>query len=73
MMMRMRLDPRWRDILRRAWSVRLMLLAAWCSAIEAVLTLFPDVLPLSRPALAVLTPLAIAAAFVARLVAQKGL
>lgn len=69
----MQIDPRWREILRRAWSVRLMLLAGGCSALEAMLTLFPDVLPLSRPALAVLTPLTIAAAFVARLVAQKGL
>lgn len=69
----MRLDPNWRAILRRAWSVRLMLLAALLSALEAVLTLFPDVLPLSRSMLAVLTPAVIGAAFAARLIAQRGL
>ena len=67
----MRLDPNWRAILRRAWSVRLMLLAALLSALEAVLTLFPDVLPVDRRVLAALVPPIIAAAFVARLVAQK--
>lgn len=69
----MKLDPRWRDILRRAWSVRLLVAAAVLSALEALLTLFPEVLPLPRGVLAVLVPGVIAAAFVARLVAQKGL
>lgn len=67
----MKLDARWRDILRRAWSVRLLAVAAVLSALEALLTLYPDVLPLPRGALAVLVPAVIAAAFVARLVAQQ--
>lgn len=68
----MTLYPNWRDILCRAWSIRFMALAAVLSAAEALLTLFPEVVPLDRQALAVLVPVVIAAAFVSRLVAQKG-
>lgn len=67
----MNLYPNWREILRRAWSIRFMALAAVLSALEALLTLFPDVLPVDRRVLAALVPVIIAAAFVARLVAQK--
>lgn len=69
----MRLDANWREIVRRAWSVRFIAAAAVLSALEALVTLFPDVLPLSRSVLAVLVPVVIAAAFVARLIAQEGL
>lgn len=69
----MRLDPQWRDILRRAWSVRFIAAAAVLSALEALVTLFPDVLPVSRGVLAVFVPVIIGAAFVARLIAQEGL
>ena len=67
----MNLYANWRDILKRAWSIRFMALAAVLSALEALLTLFPEVLPLDRAVLAGLVPLVIAAAFIARLVAQK--
>lgn len=69
----MQLDPRWREILRRAWSVRLMLAAGLLSALEGLLTLYPDMLHLPRPVLALAVPLVICAAFIARVVAQKGL
>lgn len=68
----MNLYPNWREILKRAWSIRFMALAAVLSALEALLTLFPEALPLDRTALSWLVPLIIAAAFIARLVAQKG-
>lgn len=67
----MRLIENWRDVLRKAWSMRLMLLAALLSGVEIVLPLFHEALP--RGLFAVLSFLAVAGAFVARLVAQKGL
>jgi hypothetical protein len=67
----MRLLPDWRDVLRRAWSLRLIALAGLLSALEVALTMFPDVLGLPRGTLAVATTLVTAAAFVARLIAQK--
>lgn len=65
----------WRDVLRRAWSIRLLLLAAALSALEAALPLV-DLFDIPRwvmIALAVATPLVVAAAFIARLLAQKNL
>lgn len=66
-----RLLPDWRQILRRAWSIRLMLLAGLLSGAEVVLPLFGDSLP--RALFAALSLLAVMGAFVARLVAQQGL
>lgn len=67
----MQLDPHWRDILRRAWSVRLMLLAGLLSAAEAVLPFFSDAL--DRRLFAALLAGLTFAALIARLVAQRGL
>lgn len=67
----MKLIENWRDVLRKAWSMRLMLLAALLSGVEIVLPLFHEAIP--RGLFAVLSFLAVAGAFVARLVAQKGL
>ena len=61
----------WQALLRRAWSIRLMLLAGFLSGCEAVLPLFGDTLP--RGILAVLSMVAIGGGFVARLVVQQGL
>jgi hypothetical protein len=69
----MRLVANWRDVLRRAWSIRLMLLAALLSGIEVALPLVGDALPIPPGAFAALAFLVTAGAFVARLVAQKGL
>ena len=65
----MELYENWRDILRKAWSVRFMILAAVLSAVEVVLPFFQDHFP--RGLFAALSGAAVAAAFVARLVAQK--
>lgn len=67
----LRLIGNWRDILRYAWSIRLMLLAGVLSGLEIILPLFADCCP--RGLFAVLSMLTITGAFVARLVAQKGL
>lgn len=67
----MKLLPDWREILRKAWSIRLMILAGLLSGLEAIIPFFVDALP--RGVFAVLSVLTISGAFVARLVAQKGL
>ena len=65
----MKLHDNWKDILRRAWSIRLMLLAGLLSGCEVILPLFIDAMP--RNVFAILSLLAVSGAFVARLVAQK--
>ena len=65
------LAPDWKDILRRAWSVRLMLLAGVLSAAEAVFPYFSDVI--DRRWFAAGFALLTFAAMAARIVAQRGL
>lgn len=65
----MKLITNWRHIIRKAWSIRLLVLAALLSGAEIALPLFADSVP--RGPFAVLSFLSTAAAFVARLVAQK--
>lgn len=60
--------PDWQRILKKAWSIRLTLLAGAFSAAEVILPLFMDVLP--RHLFVVLAFVAIIGAAVARLVAQ---
>ncbi len=67
----MRLLSDWQAILRRAWSIRLMLLAGLLSGAEVILPLFVEAIP--RNLFAALSMLTIGGAFVARLLAQKGL
>jgi hypothetical protein len=67
----MRLIANWRAILRKAWSVRLMIIAGILSGAEVILPLFIDALP--RNLFAALSMFTITGAFVARIVAQKGL
>jgi hypothetical protein len=67
----MHLYDNWRDILKKAWSIRFMLLAGILSAVEVILPFFEDRFP--RGLFAGLSGVAVAAAFIARLVAQKDL
>ncbi len=68
----MTLKPDWRTIVKKAWSVRLMVLGAVLSGAEVALPLLsPDALPPGY--LAALSALASAAAFFARLVAQRNI
>lgn len=65
----MTLNENWRILLRKAWSVRLMLVAFVFTAAEVMLPFFSDAVP---PRLfAVMSGIAVAGAFVSRLIAQK--
>lgn len=67
--MNMQIKHDWRDVVRRAWSVKFMALAFVLTMAEVMLPFFSDAVP---PKLfAVLSGLAVAGAFVSRLVAQK--
>lgn len=66
-MMTLRQD--WRAILRKAWSIRLMLLAGLLTGCEAILPLFVADLP--RNLFAAASLIVITAALVARIVAQR--
>ena len=59
----------WKDILKKAWSIRFMLLAGFLSAVEVALPFFEDNFP--RGLFAAMSGVSVGAAFVARLVAQK--
>jgi hypothetical protein len=70
----MNLVSNWRAVLRRAWSIRLMILAGILSGLEVILSL-PDIadrLDWPQGIFAALSGLTTAAAFVARLIAQAG-
>lgn len=64
----MSLKPNWRDIFRKAWSIRLGVLAGLFSGAEVILPLFMDAMP--RNVFALLSMLSVLGAVVARLVAQ---
>ena len=68
----MKLHPDWRQILRRAWSMRLMGLAGLLTGCEAVInTVGADWLPVPAWVRALVILAVIGGAFVARLLAQK--
>lgn len=69
---RVRLHRDWRAILRRAWSIRLLIIAGLLSGAEVALPLLDEsVLP--QGALAALSAVVTGAALVARLLAQRGI
>jgi hypothetical protein len=65
----MKLADDWKVILKKAWSIRLIVLAGVLSAIEVVLPFFSNDIP--RGPFAVMSFMAVSGAFIARLVAQK--
>lgn len=67
----MKLIDDWRAILKKAWSVRLMIIATLMSGIEMVLPFYAS--DFSRAVFSWLTLVAVMGAFVARFVAQRGL
>lgn len=70
----MNLVHNWQQIIRKAWSVRLMVLAGLLSGVEAILPLVTDTLPWPRWASSLLIAAVVGGGFVARIVAQpKGL
>ena len=62
----MRLTEDWRHVLKHAWSIRFIVLAALLSGVEIVLPMFDDTMP--RGVFAVLTLVVSVAAAIARLV-----
>ena len=64
----MTLKPNWREIFRKAWSIRLGVLAGLFSGAEIVLPLFADAFP--RNVFALLSMLTVMGAVVARLISQ---
>jgi hypothetical protein len=67
----MNLVDDWKYVLKRAWSIRLMLLAGLFSGLEIALPILDGILPIPRGVFAALSGTTTAAAFVARLLAQK--
>ena len=67
----MQFYPNWKELIRRAWSIRFLVLAGILSGLEVILPYFSDEIP--RNLFAALSFVAVSAAFVARLVAQKGI
>lgn len=69
----MRLVSNWRVVLRHAWSVRLLAIAFLFSVLEVAWPYFEGLIPVPPRLFALLAGLISGGAFVARLVAQKGL
>lgn len=65
----MKLATNWREVLRHAWSIRLIIMAGLLSGAEAALP-YMGALPIAPGVFAVLSLLVTGGAFVARLVAQ---
>jgi hypothetical protein len=63
----------WRDVLRSAWSVRLMAVAGILTGIEAALPLLDGYVDVPRRTFAAVTFAVVCGAFIARFFAQKGL
>ena len=63
------LYPNWKQIIRKAWSIRFMTMAAVLSACEVVLPLYEDTVP--KNLFATLSFFFVSAAFISRIVAQR--
>lgn len=67
----MKLIADWRRVLKRAWSVRLILLAGILSGLEVALPFIGDACLIPTGAFAALSVLVTMAAFAMRLISQK--
>lgn len=65
----MKLYTNWKKIVRKAWSIKFIILAGILSASEVILPLFFDYF--DRGTFAVLSFVAVSGAFITRLIAQK--
>jgi hypothetical protein len=65
----MKLYTNWKDIIRKAWSIKFIIIAGALSASEVILPLFFDYF--DRGTFALLSFVAVSGAFVSRIVAQK--
>ena len=69
----MRLKSNWRDVVKRAWSIRLIVLAGILSGLEVALPLLQDYLPIHPGVFAALSMIVVTLAFISRIVAQENL
>ncbi len=69
----MKLLHNWRDVLKFAWSIRLMVIAGLLSGAEIALPLLDGVVVIPRGVFAALSFAATAGAFIARLIAQASI
>ena len=67
----MKLYDNWEEIVKRSWSLRFIILAGILSGIEIILPLFAE--QFDRNLFAALSFCAVCLAFIARLIAQKGI
>jgi len=65
----MKLYDNWKTIVKEAWSLRFMELAVICEVAQVVLPMYTDVIP--RDVFTALIILAVAGAYVSRLVRQQ--
>jgi len=68
----MALVKNWKRVLRRAWSIRLILIAGMFSGLEVALPYLEQSIGIPRGCFAILSMLVVGGAFVSRLIAQKG-
>ena len=69
MMNKLSLLPDWQQLVKKAWSIRLMTLAFLLTAVEVILPFFNEDLP--RNLFATLSGISVAGAFIARLLVQQ--
>ena len=69
----MRPVPEWRRVLRHAWSIRLILIAAGLDGLSTALSTDPYLLPLPAGLVSLAAGLASSAALASRFIAQKDL
>jgi hypothetical protein len=68
---KIKLYSNWYDIVKKAWSIRFIVLAGLLTAAEVILPMFENDIP--RNVFAFLSLGAVAGAFISRLVAQQNL
>ncbi|MCM2436330.1 hypothetical protein [Agrobacterium rosae] len=66
------LNANWRQVLKRAWSIRWIVLAGLLSGLEVFLPIIDGYVEIPRGIFAALSGFATCAAFISRLIAQKG-
>lgn len=69
----MRPVTNWRAVLRYAWSVRLIAIAGVLSGIEVALPVVDQFIDIPRGWFAAASGVVVCSAFIARIVAQKGI
>ena len=71
--MKLQLVPEWGQVLRRAWSIRLIVVAGILSGCEIALPIIDQVVTIPRGIFAALSGLVTCGALISRLVAQENL